>query len=131
VERNTIFRAGCEFCRRTNAALEKLPGNELMGWCGLQHLPETGETEIGYLLGKRFWGNGIASASADVSLRYGFTTVGLEKIIALVHPENHSSIEVIKKLAMKLCDRIHLWGMDLDRYCITSRKYFEIMEYPR
>lgn len=109
-------------------ALQSLASQRLMGWCGLQHLPETGETEVGFLLGKNYWGNGIATAAASASLRYGFTSVGLEKVIGLVHARNARSIQVLKKLGMKMCDQVHLWGMDLDRYCITSRKYFELAD---
>ena len=30
-----------------------------MGRCGLQQIPETGEVEIDFLLGNRFWGRGL------------------------------------------------------------------------
>jgi len=34
---------------------------DLIGWNGLQYLPETGEVEVVYLLSKRFWGRGYAT----------------------------------------------------------------------
>jgi len=31
---------------------------DIIGWAGLQFLPETDETEVGYLLNRPFWGKG-------------------------------------------------------------------------
>lgn len=107
-------------------ALESTDYHEFMGWCGLQYLPETDQTEVGYLLGKKYWGKGIATATSQISLTYGFETIGLEKIIALVHPENQASIRVIEKQGMEMVDRIQLWGMDLDRYAITATRFFNL-----
>jgi len=107
-------------------ALENLPGHEFMGWCGLQFLPETDQTEVGYLLGKKYWGKGIATEAAHASLAFGFDSVKLDRIVALVHPDNHASIRVIEKQGMERDDRIQLWGMDLDRYSITSAKYMDL-----
>ncbi len=104
-------------------ALESVPGARLMGWCGLQYLPETNETEVGYLLGKEFWGKGIATSTSVVSLAYGFKTLRLPRIVALVHPENHASIHVIDKLGMHPVDRINLWNMDLIRYALNKKEY--------
>jgi len=107
-------------------ALESQSGHEFMGWCGLQYLSETDQTEVGYLLGKKYWGKGIATATARASLVYGFETVGLDRIVALVHPDNQASIQVIEKQGMELGDHIQLWGMHLDRYSIPSTRYFEL-----
>jgi ribosomal-protein-alanine N-acetyltransferase len=42
--------------------------HDLLGWCGLQFLPETNETEVAYCLGKPFWGKGYATEAARASL---------------------------------------------------------------
>ena len=59
-------------------ALEKSPGKELMGWCGLQHLPKQGRRRLVTCLG---------SVSGEMELPVpqrmfhsdGFTTVGSGK----------------------------------------------------
>jgi RimJ/RimL family protein N-acetyltransferase len=89
----------------------------------LQYLPETDETEVGYLLGKTFWGKGIATSTALVSIAYGFKTMQLPRIVALVHPQNNASIRVIEKIGMKPVDRINLWDMDLMRYAVNKKEY--------
>ncbi len=65
------------------------PGQaEIIGWAGLQFLPETGETEVGFLLDKPFWGKGYATEAALASLKFGFEKFHFPEVIALVHPEN-------------------------------------------
>ena len=95
----------------------------LIGWCGLQYLPETGQVEVAYLLGKEQWGQGLATEAARASLHFGFDALNLETIIALVHPENLASQRVIEKLEMSLVDQLQLWGIDLYRYSIDSSAF--------
>ena len=96
--------------------VEQPEHNELMGWCGLQYLPETGETEIGYLLGKAHWGKGYATEAASATLRFGFENLAIEKIIAVVHPENTASTRVLEKLGFRDPIRTSYFGMDCLRY---------------
>ncbi|MBU0491592.1 MAG: GNAT family N-acetyltransferase [Chloroflexi bacterium] len=99
-------------------AVEPRAKPELMGWCGLQFLPETQETEVGYLLGQAYWGKGFATEGAWAALRYGFEDIGLDTIIALVHPDNWASNHVIEKLDMPFVDRNNYFGMDVNRYAL-------------
>lgn len=98
-----------------------LPSNpDLLGWCGLQFLPETGETEVGYLLGKPWWGKGYATEAASASIGFAFNDLDMEQIIALVHPENQASIHVIEKIGMHFVDATQYFGMDVFRYRMTK-----------
>lgn len=104
-------------------AVENLKDPRLMGWCGLQYLPETGEIEIGYLLGKAFWGKGYATEASLESLRFGFEELGMEKIIAIVHPENSASKRVIEKLGFRDPVRARYFGMECLRYQAVRTAY--------
>lgn len=97
-----------------------LPHNqgEIIGWVGLQFLPELGETEVGFLLDKPFWGQGFATEAARVSLQFGFEHFDFDHLIALVHPENLASRRVIQKCGMLPLETIHLWGIDLLRHSL-------------
>ena len=53
---------------------------------------------VGYWLGKRFWGRGIATAALRVVTRYGFETLGLTRIEARVKTYNGASSRVLEKL---------------------------------
>ncbi len=96
---------------------------DLLGWCGLQYLPETGETEVGYLLGKPWWGKGYATEAAYASLGFAFNELNMEQIIALVHPENQASIRVVEKIGMQFVDATRYFGMDILRYRITKIQF--------
>ena len=96
----------------------------LIGWAGLQFLPETTETEVAYLLSQACWGRGFATEAALASVRYGFETLGLERIVAIAHVDNKASQRVIQKLGMSLVDQVHLWGIESYRYSI-DRSSFE------
>jgi RimJ/RimL family protein N-acetyltransferase len=97
-------------------ALEQLAQPRLMGWCGLTFLPETGETEVAYCLGKAYWGQGFATEAATASLRFGFESLARPRIIGLVHPDNRASAHVLEKLGMSFVDRTPYFGMELLRY---------------
>src|SRR4030043_1381825 len=89
---------------------------EIIGWAGLQYLPELDGTEVGFLLDRPFWGRGYATEAALASLRFGFDNFSLDHIIALVHPDNLPSRRVIGKCGMRFIDHLTLWGVELLRY---------------
>lgn len=93
---------------------------EIIGWVGLQYLPELEETEVGFLLDRPFWGKGFATEAALASLDFGFQHFNLDHIIALVHPENLASRRVIEKCGMIYVDTLALWGMELMRHSIDK-----------
>ena len=90
----------------------------MIGWNGLQFLPETNEIEVGYLLSKAFWGSGLATEGAQAALEFGFATHELEEIIGLVHPENIASQRVLEKAGLTFTNLAEYFGMELMRYCI-------------
>ena len=94
---------------------------EIIGWVGLQFLPELDETEVGFLLDRPFWGKGYATEAALASLEFGFEHFGLDHIIALVHPENLASRRVIEKCGMCYTETLSLWGIELMRYQTKAR----------
>ena len=69
---------------------------ELIGRCG--HLRWTiegrEELEVGYLLGRRHWGNGYATEAARALIDDGFARLGAHRIISLIHPQNVASQRV-------------------------------------
>ena len=93
---------------------------QLMGWCGLEFLPETNETEVGYLLSKAFWGKGYATEAAKESVKFGVENVGLKEIIGLTDPENIASQKVLQKCGMTFTRRQVYFGMEMFRYSIQA-----------
>jgi RimJ/RimL family protein N-acetyltransferase len=78
-----------------------LKDSGLIGFCGLQPLPESEEIEIGWWLARAWWGRGLATEAARVALRDGFERAGLERIVALAQPANTASIGIMRKLGMR------------------------------
>lgn len=77
-----------------------LKDETFIGWCGLKYFLETNETDLGYRLAQKYWGNGYATEASKACLRYGFNVINLDKIIAKAMPQNIPSIKVIQKLGM-------------------------------
>ena len=93
---------------------------ELIGQCGLVPIERKGpEIEVGYRLGKRFWGMGYASEGAMASVEYGFEAIGLERIIAVAHPENVVSHRVLEKVGLRRVG-------PTDRYYSQTTILFEV-----
>lgn len=95
---------------------------EIIGWAGLQFLPELNETEVGFLLAPSHWGKGYATEAALASLQFGFQQTHFAHITALVHPQNLASQRVVQKCAGLYLETIHLWGIDLLRYRIERNE---------
>jgi len=95
----------------------------LLGWNGLQYLPETNETEIGFLLNSAHWGQGLTTEAGRVGLRFGFEELGLDKIIALAHPDNGASQRVIEKLGLRFAEETEYFGMTVRRFVVDADVY--------
>lgn len=101
VERQMAFERERGFCLWK--VLPRLPGYDggLIGFCGLQPLPETAEIEIGWWLARAWWGRGLATEAARAALRDGFERVGLQRIVAIAQPANRASVRIMRKLGMR------------------------------
>jgi len=107
--------------------VEPIDRPELIGWNGLQYLPDTNEVEVGYLISESFRGLGWTTEGVLASLKFGFEMVGIESIIAIVHPDNIASQRVALKSGLLLVDRNNYFGMDCYRYRIDARKYVKVV----
>jgi RimJ/RimL family protein N-acetyltransferase len=71
-----------------------------LGWVSLTPLDHTEFIEIGYRLVRGAWGQGYATEAARRVLEYGFATLALPQIVAIVHPENLRSQAVMPRLGL-------------------------------
>lgn len=75
--------------------------DELMGIVGFYlNLPNK-RAELGYWLGKPFWGKGIMFESAKAIMEYGFDHLQLNRIYANHIKHNLASGQILKKLGMQ------------------------------
>ena len=87
-------------------AVELRSSGELVGFTGLavpHFLPEVmPAVEIGWRLGRPYWGRGLATEAARAAIRYGFRERELERIVSIVQVGNGASERIMVKLGMRL-----------------------------
>lgn len=78
--------------------------NQLIGYCGFYHqvVDEKDEIEIGYRIHPEYWNRGIATEAARAVRDYAADVLQLERVISLIHPDNHASRRVAEKNGMRL-----------------------------
>ncbi len=96
---------------------------EKIGTSGLQPLEDTGEIEVGYNLSERFWRQGFGYECAMAWLRYGFETAGLDRIVAVAHPDNTGSWRIMEKCGMKYEKSEHHYGFECVVYAISRSDF--------
>jgi [ribosomal protein S5]-alanine N-acetyltransferase len=82
------------------AVIERSSG-DLIGDAGLAPIEGGPEIELGYTLGRRWWGRGYATEAARACLDEAFGPLGIERVVALIRPGNHASIRVAEKLGLR------------------------------
>lgn len=95
----------------------------VIGHCGLADKEIEGrvEIELVYVFAVPAWGKGYASEAARALVDYGFGPMGLERIVALVEPENDGSARVAVKAGLHLEKQvIRPSGRRMDLYVIEK-----------
>ncbi|EJL81260.1 acetyltransferase, ribosomal protein N-acetylase [Polaromonas sp. CF318] len=101
---------------------------QFAGFTGL-HIPDPELpfgpcVEVGWRLAQRFWGLGLATEAARLSLRAGFESLGLQEIVAMTTLRNTRSRAVMQRLGMQESpgDEFDHWAYPADsperRCCI-------------
>ena len=79
-----------------------------------------GVGEIGYTLGRHYWGQGFNIEAGRLLLDYGFNELGLRRIQAVCDADNRRSYRTMEKLGMvreRLVPRARTWmGRPVDRF---------------
>jgi [ribosomal protein S5]-alanine N-acetyltransferase len=71
---------------------------KVIGSCGfLNRAPKHHRAEVGFELSKDYWGRGIAREALDAVIRYGFLHLELERIEALIEPDNLPSQKLVER----------------------------------
>ena len=78
----------------------------LLGGVGINHrIPAYRSANLGYWTADAARGRGVAVEAARQAARFGFETLGLQRIAILVQPENRASLRVAIKLGA-VCEGI-------------------------
>jgi 8-oxo-dGTP diphosphatase len=77
-------------------AVTRKDDGQFIGVVGLTQ-SDGDQAEIGYWIGRTFWGNGFATEAVRRVLRHGFGPLGMKQIEASIFPENAASARVLDK----------------------------------
>lgn len=72
-------------------AVERKSDGAFMGRVGMLNPEGWPGLEVGWTLGRTFWGQGYATEAALASMRYAFLTQPVDRIISCIDPENKAS----------------------------------------
>lgn len=97
--------------------------DDLVGAIGLHVVREHERAELGYWIGVPYWNRGYATEAASEVLAFGFTELGLHRIMARHFPRNPASGRVMAKIGMsyegRLRDHVVRWGQFEDLECFA------------
>lgn len=79
-----------------------------IGICGLLKRDELDDPDVGFAFLPRYWSKGYARESAEAILQYGWSTLGMRRIVAITSPGNHSSISLLHKLGLRFEETVRL-----------------------
>lgn len=121
--------AQCEDTLRWGIELKE--EHKLIGSCGFNTWQLSGayRAEIGYDLGKAFWGKGYMSEALALMLSYGYEVMGLNRIEALVQPTNVASLKLLTSFQfqqeglLRQYQKIEEGFVDLYLYSLLKEEY--------
>ena len=98
---------------------------EVVGFSGVKYVPEIGDTELGYRFLPEYWGLGLATEAGRASIEFARTDLHLGRLVAMVHPENVASANVLTKLGFAVEKQLRYSGLqdvDVNLFSIDLRQ---------
>ncbi len=98
---------------------------ELIGYCGffLQNVDDVDELEIAYRLHPDSWGRGIGSEAASAVRDHAFGTLGVDRVISIIHPDNKRSQRVAEKNGLSVEKETQFRGFHVLIYALTRAEW--------
>lgn len=90
--------------------LERSSDASFLGRAGLWNPAGWPGVEVGWTLARAAWGHGYATEAARAAIVWARTTLGVERLISVIHPGNTRSIAVAKRLGMSAVESRQLRG---------------------
>jgi ribosomal-protein-alanine N-acetyltransferase len=102
--------------------------NEFIGWTGLKFVTALTNDhknyyDLGYRLIKKYWGKGIATETAHVSLEYAFSTLNIDEIYAAASIENEGSNKILNKIGMNFIETFYYEDIKCNWYKMDKSDY--------
>ena len=104
-------------------AIEERESGHFIGRAGIINPADWPGPEVGYLLGRPWWGRGYATEAARAAMDWGFREKGFTDLISLIDPENHASIAVATRLGETRRGETEVMGHHLLVYGISRAEW--------
>lgn len=115
-------RIACEKMEQAVFAITLKENQHLVGAVGLFLNIKELESELGYWIGKPFWGHGYATEVACAMIKYGFAEFYLRSIYSDCFRWNVASLKIIKKLGMT-------WKKSFEKYIPKTNRFESADQY--
>ncbi|HEY6578558.1 MAG TPA: GNAT family N-acetyltransferase [Rhizomicrobium sp.] len=79
-------------------AVERKSDGEFLGRVGLWNPEGWPGLEVGWTLGKEYWGQGYATEAARAAMNFGFLTQNVERLLSVIDTRNSASQRVAERL---------------------------------
>ncbi len=102
--------------------------DRVIGSCSFHHFgPGYHRAEVGYDLHRAYWGKGIASEAVTAVLTYGFATLDLHRIEAIIDIANDASKNLLLKLGFQYEGNLRQRYPFRDRF--EDEHYFGLLKH--
>ncbi|MEA1978897.1 MAG: GNAT family protein [Chloroflexota bacterium] len=130
-EQIDAWTAGFRARRCIRWAITQRKNREIIGTCGYYGFHSLHKRAgIGYELARSFWQQGIMTEALGAIIAFGFIRVGLNRIEAVVMPENEASVRLLGGLGFHqegVLREYEEWGnkgcIDLKMFSLLRREY--------
>ena len=93
-----------------------------IGICGLVERDWLEDVDLGFAFLPRFRGLGYAHEAAAATLEYARDTLRLDRVLAIVSPDNHDSVRLLTKLGLTF-QRMARPAAEADEVCVFGRSF--------
>lgn len=101
-------------------ATELKETGRLIGRIGLYYPESWPGLEVGWLLDRAYWGQGLAAEGGRAALDYAFQNLRADHVISIIQPENRGSIRVAEKIGERFERKGIMNGTEVVFYGITA-----------
>jgi RimJ/RimL family protein N-acetyltransferase len=101
------------------ACIEKLSG-DFTGWCGVKHVPENGEYDLGYRFFEQHWGKGYATEAASAVCDFARKHLHGKRVVGKAMRDNRASRRVLEKIGLVFEGEVESEGGRLAVYVLVA-----------
>jgi RimJ/RimL family protein N-acetyltransferase len=104
-------------------AVEERASGAFIGRIGLWEPEGWPGTEVGWMLGRAWWGRGYATEAARAAMDWGFEHLPVDELVSLIQPDNAASIAVAEKLGEHFAGLVPFRGGETGKWVITRNTW--------